>query len=78
LTGAKKGQVEDFVILPGQGDNIRLTDRNTLLAPMALPRTNILLSPLDVLGKWPSVRNLFYKVHAYSILRRLVLKILLF
>ena len=62
MTGAKKGQVEDFVILPGSGDNIRLTERNTLMATIALPRTSVLTSLLDVLGKWPDVRNLLYKV----------------
>ena len=57
LTGDKKGTTELFVNLPGFGDTIRLTDRQTLLAPLAIPRLSILTSILDLAGKFPSLRN---------------------
>ena len=39
LAGAKKGTKELFANLPGNSDNIRLTDRNTLLVPFNVLRS---------------------------------------
>ena len=58
LKGSKKGQKEVFVNLPGFGDTIRLTEKNTLLAPIVIPRVSQYSSILDLLGKRPFLRNL--------------------
>jgi len=54
LTGSKKGKREIFVDLPGFGDTIRLTDKNTLLVPIAATRVPI----LELTGKYPIIRHL--------------------
>ena len=63
MNGNKKGQVEVFIEnMPGFGDTIRLTDRNTLLVPFASARNALLASLLDLLGEYPFVRSLITAV----------------
>jgi hypothetical protein len=64
LSGDKKGKVELFANLPGFGDNIRLTDRQTLMVPFSAVRKSEYASVLDLLSAYPSVRNFMGKVFA--------------
>lgn len=59
LVGEKKGRVELFANIPGFGDTIRLTEKNTLLVPFASVRPSIIL---DYLAEWPSIRNMILNV----------------
>ena len=45
-----------FVNLPGHGDTIRLTDKNTLLVPFCLARHNK-YGLHDLLGEYPALRS---------------------
>jgi hypothetical protein len=59
LTGAKKGSREVFVELPGFGDTIRLSDKQTLMVPIAAARASKFTSLLDLTGNFPFIRHLF-------------------
>lgn len=52
----KGGSKEVFVNLPGHGDTIRLTDKNTLLVPFCLARHNK-YGLHDLLGEYPALRS---------------------
>jgi hypothetical protein len=54
-----------FVNLPGFGDTIRLTEHNTLMAPMALARPPNAKTPLDLFGKYPAVRTFLASVNYF-------------
>jgi hypothetical protein len=58
LTGEKKGSREVFIELPGFGDTIRLTDKKTLMVPLAAARASKFTSLLDLTGKYPFIRHL--------------------
>ena len=58
LKGSKKGVREVFVDLPGFGDTIRLSERETLMVPIVSARHSIFASPMDIFGKYPLVRTL--------------------
>jgi hypothetical protein len=58
LTGEKKGKREVFIELPGFGDTIRLTDKQTLMVPLAGARASKFTSMLDLTGKVPFIRHL--------------------
>ncbi|CAF0907810.1 unnamed protein product [Brachionus calyciflorus] len=62
IKGDQKGNTRVFAITPGFGDTIRLTERNTLLVPIGVSRINKLFSVLDLLGKYPTIRNIIVKV----------------
>lgn len=57
VKGEKKGTVETFANLPGFSDNIRLTERQTLLVPFAITRNNYFGSLLDRTGRFPFIRK---------------------
>lgn len=58
IAGEKKAKVELFAHIPGFGDTIRLTEKNTLLVPFAAVRPNV----LDYLAEWPFIRNMLANV----------------
>ena len=58
LTDDKSGKVEVFAVLPGFGDTIRFTSRETLLVPFTGVRYSLFYSSLDLLGRFPIVRNM--------------------
>jgi len=53
----KKGSREVFIELPGFGDTIRLTDKKTLMVPLAATRASKFTSLLDLTGKYPFIRH---------------------
>lgn len=59
VKGANKGQREVFAVLPGFPDNIRSTERNTLLVALALTRfpNPYFSSILDSLGEHARLRS---------------------
>ena len=57
MKGEKKDKREIFVDLPGYGDNIRLTERQTYL--IAIPSIRHKSSILDMFGTYPLIRTFF-------------------
>ena len=53
------GLKEVWTTLPGFGDTIRMTDHQTILAPLAIARYGKIPSPLDLLGDKPTLRTIF-------------------
>ena len=55
-----------FIELPGFGDTIRLSDKQTLMVPIAATRASKFTSLLDLTGKFPFIRHLFGYVNIIS------------
>lgn len=69
LKGPKKGQHEVFLNLPGFPDNVRLSDRNTLLVALVIARKDDFLrkSVLDLLGEYPFIRTVIGRVRVFIV-----------
>lgn len=57
LSGEKRGKVELFANLPGCGDTLRLTSKQTILSPFAIVRDSKYALILDLFGSYPVIRN---------------------
>jgi adipocyte plasma membrane-associated protein len=63
LSGDKKGRREVFADIPGAGDTIRLSSKNTLLVPFVSVRNPNTLSLMDTLSTHPWIRTALFMVN---------------